>query len=152
MNFSFNFLSPILLSALLFSYAGTTNASCQTKSGTEINSSKKPKLMNRIDDLKNSMIDYMKTSNASYTEKDVNECVNILTEYLDRVEKTNSREDGMLIVKSTILKLNKLNENCNLRLIETGEREKIAEIIILAGNEKGYNSTNDDITEEWREW
>jgi len=28
----------------------------------------------------------------------------------------------------------------------------IAEIIILAGYLKGYNSKNEDITEDWRDW
>ena len=55
-------------------------------------------------------------------------------------------------VKMTVLRLNKLNEKCDFQLIETGEREQIAEIIISAGNLKGYNSLDDDITEEWREW
>jgi hypothetical protein len=58
----------------------------------------------------------------------------------------------MLIVKSTVLKLNALNEKCDLSLIETNEREQITEIIILASHKMKYNSLNEDITEEWREW
>jgi hypothetical protein len=57
----------------------------------------------------------------------------------------------MLIVKSTVLKLNALNEKCDLSLIETNEREQITEIII-ASHKMKYNSLNEDITEEWREW
>lgn len=36
-------------------------------------------------------------------------------------------------------------------LIETNEREQIAEIIILAPSIMGYNSSPKDITEKWRE-
>jgi len=37
-------------------------------------------------------------------------------------------------------------------MIETEQREDLAEIIILAGNLKGFNSKDEDITEEWRDW
>lgn len=58
----------------------------------------------------------------------------------------------MKIVKKTVLALNALNEKCEYELIETEQREDIAEIIILAGYLKGFNDRDDDITEEWREW
>ena len=58
----------------------------------------------------------------------------------------------MKVVEKTVLALNELNEPCDEELIETGQREDIAEIIILAGNLTGYNSLDEDITEEWREW
>jgi hypothetical protein len=48
--------------------------------------------------------------------------------------------------------LNDLNAGCDHNLIETDQREDIAEIIIIAGNDKGYNELTEDITEEWREW
>jgi hypothetical protein len=108
--------------------------------------------MSRIDHLKRSMTNYTEAANPSYTQKDIVKCANILTTYLAQLEKTSSKKDGMLVVKSTVLKLNKLNERCDSELIETGEREEIAEIIILAGAAKGYNSKDYDITEEWREW
>ena len=31
-------------------------------------------------------------------------------------------------------------------------QEDIAEILILAGHLKGYNTRDEDIAEEWREW
>ena len=58
----------------------------------------------------------------------------------------------MKVVEKTVLALNELNEPCDKELIETGQREDIAEIIILAGNLTGYNSLDEDITGEWREW
>lgn len=76
----------------------------------------------------------------------------LLSNYSRSVFKTHSKEEAIPIVKSTILKLNDLNEKCNFSLIETNEREQIAEIVILVGNKMGYNSIKEDITEEWREW
>lgn len=109
-------------------------------------------LESKIDALKNSMLDYIKTAKPSYTKKDVNECADILNTYLTEMAKTHSKEEGMQIVKTTILKLNNLNESCHSQLIETVERESIAEIMIMAGYQKGYNTLEEDITEAWREW
>ncbi len=112
----------------------------------------KDEMLIRINLLKESMISYMEDANPSYTEKDVEKCEVILKEYLKEIEKTKSKEAGMEVVKSTIIKLNELNEKCGSELIETSEREQIAEIIILASSKKGYNSQEEDITEKWREW
>jgi len=105
-----------------------------------------------LHDLKKNMEDYMNEAHPSYDQSDIEECLSILTDYTIRVLATKSKDEGMEIVKSTVLKLNDLNEKCDFSLIETNEREQIAEIIILAGNEMGYNSVDEDITEQWREW
>ena len=105
-----------------------------------------------IIELKKNIEDYMHENDPSYTQDDVNLCIVTLFDYVIKVFATGSKDEGMKIVKSTILKLNELNEKCDYSLIETNEREQIAEIIILAGSEMGYNSIDDDITEEWREW
>jgi hypothetical protein len=110
------------------------------------------KSLDRIHDLKTTMMDYMKLSNPSYTGEDVDACANILTQYVKELGQTHSKEEGLLVVKSAVFKLNKLNEKCGSELIETGEREVIAEIIIAASHEKGYNAADEDITEAWREW
>nr|WP_322626023.1 hypothetical protein [uncultured Flavobacterium sp.] len=106
----------------------------------------------QITSLKSSMTDYMISAHPNYTEDDIEECVQILNEYVTEMSGSKSKEDGMQIVKNTVLKLNELNEKCEGDLIETGEREAIATIIITVGHNKGYNSEDDDITEEWREW
>ncbi|MBV8327824.1 hypothetical protein [Chryseobacterium sp.] len=103
-------------------------------------------------DLKKNMEDYMNDADPSYTQADIDECASILIDYAINMLATKSKEDGMEIVKSTVLKLNTLNEKCDYSLIETNEREQIAEIIILTGSELGYNTVNEDVTEEWREW
>lgn len=102
--------------------------------------------------LKKSMQDYMKEANPSYSQKEVDECISILSEYTISIYKSQSKKEGMEVVKSTVLKLNALNEKCNLSLIETNEREQIVEIIILASHRMKYNFRVEDITEEWREW
>ncbi|WP_343657916.1 hypothetical protein [Chryseobacterium sp.] len=103
-------------------------------------------------DLKKNMEDYMHENDPSYTQNDVDLCIATLSDYVIKVFATGSKGEGMEVVKSTVLKLNELNEKCDYSLIETNEREQIAEIIILAGHEKGYNAVDEDVTEEWREW
>lgn len=106
----------------------------------------------RIDVLKEAMLSYMEEAKPSYSKKDVEKCSAILKEYLKEMKGTTSKDQGMQAVKYTVLKINDLNNKCDDELIETEERERIAEIIILAGKEKGYNTVDEDITEEWREW
>ena len=105
-----------------------------------------------ISNLKKNMEDYMHENDPAYAQNDIDECILIISDYLDGIFDTTSRENAMEIVKKTVLKLNVLNQKCHYSLIETNEREQIAEIIILAGNEMGYNAIDEDITEEWREW
>ena len=103
-------------------------------------------------DLRKSMIDYIKTGDANYNEKDVKKCISIIDKFLIDIKNSKSKKDGLSIVKNTVLQLNNLNKKTNFSLIETMERENIAEIINLAGYEKGYNAKDEDITEQLREW
>ncbi|WP_131667072.1 hypothetical protein [Chryseobacterium taiwanense] len=107
---------------------------------------------NSVDILKNQMFAYQKEFHPSYSKEDVVTCGDILNLYLAEIEKSASKEEGMKIVKSTIEKLNILNEKCEGSLIETIEREQICEIVINASAKKGYNTMEEDITEAWREW
>lgn len=100
--------------------------------------------------LKSTMLDYM--PDASYEEGQVQKCMQIIDDFLEKMESSESKSDGMKTVEHTVLALNQLNEDCEGELIETDQREELAEIIILAGHLKGYNDQNDDITEDWREW
>ncbi|MCU7618630.1 hypothetical protein NZ698_15655 [Chryseobacterium sp. PBS4-4] len=111
-----------------------------------------PREKNKISILEKSMLEYMETANPSYTRIDVDECTKILNNYVSEISNSKSRDEGMEIVKTTVEKLNKLNEKCNFELIETSEREQIAEILIVESSKKGYNTPEEDITEEWREW
>lgn len=105
-----------------------------------------------ITKVKKSMEDYMKDSNPSYFQRDIDHCVTLLSNYKISILKIHSQEEAMPVVKPTVLELNALNERCDLSLIETNEREQISEIIILASHKMKYNSIEEDITEEWREW
>jgi len=102
--------------------------------------------------LKDGMIDFIEPGQTSYTEVNVENCMSIISNYLTEIEKTNNKVQAMKIVEKTVLELNQLNEKCEHEIIETDQREDIAEILILAGHLKGYNSRDEDITEEWREW
>lgn len=102
--------------------------------------------------LKTMMIEYIELGEPEYSEKDVEKCLTLIDTFLDDIAQSESKENGMKMVKKLILELNELNEKCNGNLIETEQREQIASIVILAGHLKGYNGEDEDITEEWREW
>lgn len=102
--------------------------------------------------LKEGMIDFIEPGETAYDKSNVETCMNLISDYLSEIENANSKEDAMKLVEKTVLALNDLNEKCEYELIETDQREDIAEIIILAGNLKGFNSRDEDITEDWREW
>ncbi len=110
-----------------------------------------------------SMIDYMSPDEedisddeefeVEYTQADIDKCGEILDEYIDDLIKSNKNEKLIIeSVKKVILELNMLNEKCEHELIETDQREDLCQFIedtsIIAGLLKSEN----DITEEWREW
>ena len=98
------------------------------------------------------MIDFIEPGVTSYNEKDVEICIELIDDFIIKIEKIESKKEAMKLVEKTVVALNKINERCNYELIETEQREDIAEIIILSGNLKGFNERDEDITEEWREW
>ena len=150
--------SIIILYSILFisiSCDGNKKYERQKTEFEVIENVKKPeKIKNemQIENLKKSMTEYMEVADPQYSKNDVEECGKILNEFLSEINKSNSKEEGLRIVKVTVEKLNNLNNKCDSELIETSEREEIADIINLATSSKGYNKYEDDITEEWREW
>jgi len=128
------------------------NFQSKTSKSGKMNSSENSNFEKQIVLLKKSMIEYMETASPSYSKNDVEECEKILNNYISDISNSKSKDEGMKIVKNTVEKLNQINEKCNFELIETSEREQIAEIIILASSKKGYNKPEEDITENWREW
>ena len=105
-----------------------------------------------LESLKSGMIAFIESGEGGYTKKDVYKCITLLNAFLSDLSQSGNKDEGMTIVKDVVLKINELNENCGEELIETEEREQIAKIIITAGYLKGYNTRDEDITEEWREW
>lgn len=152
MKFNFKIIITVFLTIVSLSCTSNSQRNSNHLKTNEMNNSEYEKQFQQIETLKKSMIEYMKTAQPSYSEKDVEQCENILIEFIQNIDKTTNRNDGLEVIKSTVLKLNDLNEKCDFQLIETGEREQIAEILITTGTQKGYNTINEDITEEWREW
>ncbi len=89
---------------------------------------------------------------VDYTEADVEECSKILEAHIDAISKVQDRDSALKCVKTTVSKLNELNEKAGEELIETDQREEICEYIIRAGFLLGINGEDEDVTEEWREW
>jgi hypothetical protein len=99
--------------------------------------------------------DYDPEFDAGYTQQDVEQCGELLDRFFQSIEHISEQEKNAAIletVKTTVLGLNQLNDACDGRLIETDQREQLCEIIILTAREAGLVSSQDDITEAWREW
>jgi hypothetical protein len=106
--------------------------------------------------LKDSILDGMRDFIAdmeqpTYPLAKVDECGRILDAFLAAVNKARDSLAIMAQVKSTVLALNALNDECDGALIETDQREQLCELILEAANTAGL-ATADDITEQWREW
>jgi len=79
-------------------------------------------------------------------------CRDILTSHAQALEHVKDRTSALELVKSTVIRLNKLNEAAGQELIEVDQREEICGFIIKAGAILGFNSEGEDVTKEWREW
>ena len=121
-----------------------------------------PEVLSLKEDLLESMVSFMKGEDddeegdsgfeAGYTQDDINRCAAIVDHYLLSLSKTKGDADAIMeVVKDTVLELNTLNDNCDGSLIETDQRETLCELIITAAQDAGLD-TDEDITEEWREW
>lgn len=141
--------SIILIIILGFSCKSKNEDNLKSKTMISIKNTEIQEIYSR---LKENMIDFIEPGETSYNEKDVEKCMNIIDDYIINIEKTESKKEAMLLVEKTVILLNEINEKCEYELIETEQREDIAEIIILSGSLKGFNTRDEDITEEWREW
>ncbi|MDP5076671.1 MAG: hypothetical protein NWQ09_06655 [Nonlabens sp.] len=99
-----------------------------------------------------SMMEYMEPGESAYTAKDVEKCMKLIDGFLGDMSAADSKKKALPHIKKVVLALNDLNEACEYELIETDQREQLADIIILAGYLKGYNKRTEDTTEDWREW
>ena len=94
---------------------------------------------------------------AGYTQDDVEECGEILDDYIDSlIDLAGAADEDAILdcVRSVIVKLNRLNERCDYQIIETDQREELVPYIIQAAEQAGLSSDREDydITEQWREW
>lgn len=89
-----------------------------------------------------------------YTEMDVDKCGAIIDSYIQRISscKHGDEQAIMSVVRDTVFELNALNSEAGESLIETDQREDLAELIIKAAAVVGVGNGKDDLTEEWREW
>ena len=96
--------------------------------------------------------DYDPDFDAGYTQGHVDQVEGILDSYLADVERAEGGDAAILAaVQTAVLALNELNDSADGNLIETDQREQLCEIIGSAAREAGLQ-TDDDVTEEWREW
>jgi hypothetical protein len=92
---------------------------------------------------------------AGYTREHVHQCSACIDDYLSSLEKTpevGKDEYILAVVEKTVLRLNKLNDECDGNLIETDQREDLCKLIDIAARQSGLESSADDITYEWRNW
>ncbi len=88
-----------------------------------------------------------------YIQADINRCAKIVDELLASLESVAEKKSESILkaVKTAVIKLNKLNDQCDGGLLETDQREQLCAIILAAAKRAGLASDH-DITEEWREW
>lgn len=88
-----------------------------------------------------------------FTDENINATNEVLDTYINNLKElgNNLTEEEILeCVKKVVISLNELNDNYDY-FIETMEREELCEFIIEAASIAGLES-EEDITEEWREW
>ena len=88
-----------------------------------------------------------------FTAENIKATDEILVTYMNRLKgfvDKMSEQDILEYVKEVVIGLNELNEQFDY-FIEILEREELCEFIIKAANAAGLE-TEEDITEEWREW
>lgn len=88
-----------------------------------------------------------------FTEENISATNKVLDTYINHLEQLGENPNEvevMQVVKEVVLKLNELNIEHN-HFIETMEREDLYEFIDTAARIAGLES-EEDITEEWREW
>jgi hypothetical protein len=88
-----------------------------------------------------------------FTDENINATNEILDSYINNLKKLGDKpteEDILECVKEVVIRLNELNDKYDY-FIETMEREELCEFITEAARIAGLES-EEDITEEWREW
>lgn len=143
----------IFFLTITFVSCGQKNDSKISKNqNIEININKNKSIKEICKSLKKGMIDYLKYADNEYSKEDVEKCMSLIENFVGEISKSKSKSDGLKLIDEVVIQLNELNNKCGGRLIETGQREDICEIIIRAGFDKGYNLKNEDTTEKLRDW
>ena len=140
------------LTATFISCAQKNNSNVEKKENVEINFNENKSIKEILESLKTGMIDYLQYADNEYSIKDVENCINLIENFVENISKSKSKIEGLKLIDEVVIQLNELNNKCGGRLIETGQREDICHIIIKVGFEKGYNLKNEDTTEKLRDW
>ncbi|HDR7542877.1 MULTISPECIES: hypothetical protein [Bacillus] len=88
-----------------------------------------------------------------FTEENISTTNTVLDTYINNLQRLGENPtevEVMQVVKEVVIKLNELNIE-HEHFIETMEREDLYEFIDTAARIAGLES-EEDITEEWREW
>ena len=88
-----------------------------------------------------------------FTEENISATNKVLDTYINNLEQLGENPTEvkvMQVVKEVVIKINELNIEHD-HFIETMEREDLYEFIDTAARIAGLES-EEDITEEWREW
>ncbi|WP_075313653.1 hypothetical protein [Bacillus wiedmannii] len=88
-----------------------------------------------------------------FTEENISATNKVLDTYINHLQQLGENPtevEGMQVVKEVVIKINELNIEHD-HFIETMEREDLYEFIDTAARLAGLES-EEDITEEWREW
>ena len=117
-----------------------------------LNLTKNPEIKQKIEFLEEGMLSFMDSGDTDYNRKHVDDCINLIENFLGDMSIAESKKNGMKTVKKLVQDLNKLNRDGGNQLIETSQRELIADIINLSGHLKGFNTRHQDITSRWRDW
>ncbi|MDB4932351.1 MAG: hypothetical protein JWM10_4835 [Myxococcaceae bacterium] len=95
---------------------------------------------------------YLADGGAAYSEADILDCSRALGEHCAAMQQVETNQQARALTRTTVLRLNELNERCGGALIETDQREQICALLIRAGARRGFNREDEDVTEQWREW
>ena len=94
----------------------------------------------------------MDEGDDQFTEENIAATETVLRGYTDGLSRFQEPSEKQIVqeVKKVVLRLNALNEEYDF-FIETLEREELQDFIIEKAQQAGLE-TEEDITEEWREW
>ena len=90
---------------------------------------------------------------CGYVQSDIDRCESIVDEYVASISnlQTPSQNEILKQIEVVVKKLNQLNAACDGTLIETDQREDLCQIILCVAVNAGLD-TDDDVTENYREW
>ncbi len=94
----------------------------------------------------------MDDGDDQFTEENIMATETVLQDYRVVLSNLNNPSEKEIIktVKKTVLRINALNEKYDF-FIETMEREELCDFLLENAQQAGLE-TDEDVTEEWREW